>query len=180
MWLASSLPASFVGGLGSLGGAAMRTTAAMMGGATSAGNAVVGTTTSIVGNASKTVTQGINHLTPGVSVLAEGTTQAVAGGLSLVKNGQTAVKENISGLVNGEHAIAVGNLVPNIAKNAIPTVVDNTSAITGTAIGVTKAAVTENTTKLANVLDSVNPLRVIPRGSQDSQVCHSRMSRFLS
>jgi hypothetical protein len=171
IWLASSLPANFLGGLGTLGGVAIQTTAAMVGGATSAGNAVVGTATGIVGNASKTVAQGINHLNPGVAVLAEGTTQAVAGGLSLVKNGQTAVKENISNLITGEHAITKGNLVPDIAKNAIPMVVNNTSTIAGTAIGATKAAATENATKLASVLVSVNPLHIMSKGSQDSQVC---------
>jgi hypothetical protein len=161
IWLASSLPASFLGGLGSLGGAALKTTAAMVGDPAVVGNVVVGTTTGLVGN----VAEGIHHLNPGVSVLAEGTT--LGGGLSLVKNGQTVVKENISGLITGEHAITVGHLVPN----AIPTVVDNTSAIIGTAIDATKAAVTENATKLANVLESVKPLHINPKGSQVTQVC---------
>jgi X-X-X-Leu-X-X-Gly heptad repeat protein len=171
IWLASSLPANFLGGLGTLGGVAMQTTAVMVGGAASTGNVLVGTATGIVGNTSKTVTQGINHLNPGVAVLAEGTTQAVAGGLSLVTNSQTVVKENISHLITGELAITNGILVPDIAKNAIPSVVNNTSAITGAAIGATNAAVTENATKLANVLDSVSPLHFMPKGSQDSQVC---------
>ena len=198
IWLASSLPASFLGGLGALGGVAMQTTAFMAGGVASAGSALVGTTagiaggaasagsalvgtaTGIAGNASKTVAQGMSHLNPvnvatdathalsggakiaadratsittagvkGASALAGGTTQAVAGGLSLVKNG----------LNTGENGIALGNLVPNV--------VQNTSAITGNAVGATKAAVTENAAKVANVLGSVNPLN----RSQDSQVC---------
>ena len=80
-------------------------------------------------------------------------------------------------VVSGEHAISPGKLVPDIAKNAVHTVVDDTSAVTGTVIGVTKAAVTENTAKLAHVLDSVNPLplHIMSTGSKDSrsqaQVC---------
>jgi hypothetical protein len=55
--------------------------------------------------------------------------------------------------------------------------VDNTSAVTDTAIGTTKAAVTENTAKLAHVLDSVNPLHlhIMSTGSESkeaqAQVC---------
>ena len=54
---------------------------------------------------------------------------------------------------------------------------DNTSAVTDTATGATKAAVTENTAKLAHVLDSVNPLHlhVMSTGSESkdaqAQVC---------
>ncbi|KAF8486171.1 hypothetical protein DFH94DRAFT_172047 [Russula ochroleuca] len=202
IWLASSLPASFLSGFGALGGVAVQTTAVVAGGAASAGTALVGTTTGIVGNASEVAAQGINHLKPsvvvtdvthvlsggariatdqatsitaagvhGVAVLADGTTQAVVGGLSLV-NSPTAVKENISYLVTGEHTITPPHLVPDIAKDAIHTVVDNTSTITGSAVGATKVAVTENVTKLANVLDNVNPLHVniMSKGSQDSQV----------
>ena len=217
LWLASSLPASFLGGLGALGGVAMQTTAFMAGGvasaggalvgtasniaggaasagsalvgtasgiaggAASAGSAIVGSATGIAGNASKSVVQGISHLNPGIApsdvthalsggakkaadqatsittagvqgaaALANGTTNAVAGGLSLVKNG----------LSTGENGIAFGSLVPDIAQN--------TSAIAGTAVGATKSAVTESTAKLANVLDSVNPLHAL---SQDSKVC---------
>lgn len=109
----------------------------------------------------------------GVAVLADGTTQTVVGGLSLVKNSPTAVKENISHLVTGEHAITPAHLVPDIAKDAIHTVVDDTSIIAGTPVGVsTKAAVTENVTNLSNVLVNVNPLHVsiMPKGPQDSQV----------
>lgn len=207
MWLASSLPANFLGGFGAHGGVAMQTTTAVVGGAAGVGNAVVGTTSGIVGDVSKVATQGINHLKPDVvatdithvlsggtkivadqatsittvgvhrvAVIAEGSTQAVVGGLSVVKNSPTVVKENISQLVTGEHAItpAIQVLVPDIGNDAIHTVIDNTSTITGTAVtvGATKAAVTENVTKLANVLDNANPLRVsiMPDAPQDSQV----------
>jgi len=55
--------------------------------------------------------------------------------------------------------------------------VDNTDAVTGTAIGATKAAVAENTAKLAHVMDSVNPLHlhIMSTGSESkdaqAQVC---------
>ena len=54
---------------------------------------------------------------------------------------------------------------------------DNTDAVTGTAIGATKAAVAENTAKLAHVMDSVNPLHlhIMSTGSESkdaqAQVC---------
>ncbi|KAF8501721.1 hypothetical protein F5888DRAFT_1674750 [Russula emetica] len=155
----------------------MQTTAAMAGVAASSGNALVGTATGFVGNASKTVAQGINHLKPGVvatditQVLSDGSRIAVdhtTSITSLVKNGETAVIENISHLSSSEHAISPGHLVPDIAKNAVHTVVDNISAVTDTAIGTTKAAVTENTAKLAHVLDSVNPmhLHIMSTGSE--------------
>jgi hypothetical protein len=82
-------------------------------------------------------------------------------------------------VISGEHAISPGQLVPDIAKNAVHTVVDSTGAVTmtGTVIGATKAAVTENTAKLAHVLDSVNPLslHIMSTGSESkgaqAQVC---------
>ncbi len=198
IWLASSLPANFIGGLGALGGVALQTTATMVGGAATVGNTLVGTATGLVGNTSKTVAEGIGHLKPGVvateithvlsggaklasdqatsitsagshgaAVLAEGTSRAISGSLSLVNNSETAVKENISHLISGEHAISPGH----IAINAVHTLVDNTSA--DTTIGATKAVVTENTTKLAHGLDSVNPLHlhIMSTESQDAQVC---------
>lgn len=180
IWLASSLPTDFLGGLGALGGVAMRTTAVMAGGAASLGNALGGTATGFVGDASKTIAQGINHLKPGVvaaditHVLSDGPriaadhTTSIA---SLVKNGKTTVMEKTSHLISNEHVISSGHLVPDIAKKAAHTVVDNTSAVTNTAIGATKAAVTENTTKVAHVLDSVNPLHlhIISTGSDSSK-----------
>jgi len=161
VWLASSLPGDFLGGLGAIGGAAV-------------GNALVGTTTDIVGGAAKTVTTDIAHVLSGVpnvagqatslataglneaTALAAGATHAVAGGLSIVKDGQTAVAENIAHLVSGEHVIAPGNLVPDIAKGAI---------------GATQAAATESVAKVANVLESMNPLHlnVGPKESQAAQ-----------
>jgi hypothetical protein len=50
--------------------------------------------------------------------------------------------------------------------------VGNTNVITDSAVGATKAAVTENATKLAHVLDSANPLHlnIMPSGSQDARV----------
>ena len=172
-WLASSLPGNMLGGLGAIGGAAMQTTTALAGGAAAVGNAVVGTATGIVGNVTKTVTTDITHVLSGVpnvagqatslatagmngaTTLTTGATQAVAGGLSIVKDGQTAVAGNIAQLVSGEHAIAPGNLVPNIAKDAI---------------GVTQAAATENVAKVANALGSLNPLHIGPKESQAAQV----------
>lgn len=160
----------------------MQTTAAMAGIATSSGNALVGTATGFVDNASKTVAQGLNHLKPGVvatditHVLSDGTRIAADHATSitsLVKKGETTVTENISHLISSERAISPGHLVPDIAKRVVHTVVDNTSAISDSAIGTTKAAVTENTAKLSHVLDSVNPLHlhIVPSGSQDAQVC---------
>jgi hypothetical protein len=180
IWLASSLPTNFLGGLGALGGVATQTTAAVVGVAASS----VGTATGFVGNASKTVSrgQGINHLKPGVvatditHVLSDGSRVAADHATSitsLVKNGETAVIENVSHLISSEHTISPGHLVPDIAKDAVHTVVDNTSIITDSAVGATKAAVTENTTKLAHALDSANPLdlHIMPSGSQDARVC---------
>jgi hypothetical protein len=178
VWLASSLPTNFLGGLGALGGVAMQTTAAMAGVAASSGDALVGTATGFVGNASKTVAQGISHLKPGVvatditHVLSDGSRIAADHATSitsLVKNGETTVIENISHLIPSEHAISPGHLVPDIA---VHTVVDNTSAITDSAVGATKVAVAENAAKLAHALDSANPLHlhIIPIGSQDVQV----------
>jgi len=175
VWLASSLPGDLLGGLGAIGGAAMQTTAALAGGAAAVGNALVGTTTGIVGDAAKTVTTDIAHVLSGVpnvagqatslataglneaTALAAGATHAVAGGLSIVKDGQTAVAENIAHLVSGEHVIAPGNLVPDIAKGAI---------------GATQAAATESVAKVANVLESMNPLHlnIGPKESQAAQV----------
>jgi len=171
VWLASSLPGDLLGGLGAIGGAAMQTTAALAGGAAAVGNAVVGTATGIVGNVTKTVTTDITHVLSGVpnvagqatslataglngaTTLTAGATQAVAGGLSIVKDGQTAIAGNIAHLVSGEHVIAPGNLVPN-------------------AIGATQAAATENVAKVANALESLNPLHlnIGPKESQAAQV----------
>lgn len=169
IWLASSLPTNFFGGLGALGGVAMQTTAVMAGGAASLGNAFEGTATGFVGNASKSIAQGINHLKPGVvatdiaHVLSDGSRIAAdhaASITSLVKNGKTTVIENTSHLISNEHAISPEHLVPDITKKVVHTVVDNTSAVTNTAIGATKAAVAENTAKLAHVLDGVDPLHL--------------------
>lgn len=147
----------------------MQTTAAVAGGTASLGNAFVGTATGFVGSASETVAQGINHLKPSVvatditHVLSDGSKIAVnhaTSMTSLVKNGATSVTENISHLIPKEHAISPTHLVPDVAKNAVHTVVDKTGSVTNTAIGATKAAVTENTAKLAHALDSVNPLHL--------------------
>jgi hypothetical protein len=184
IWLASSLPTNFLGELGPLGGVAMQATAAMVGGAASLNNALVGNATGFLENASKTVAQGIGHLKPGVvateitHVLSDGsriTADQATSITHLVKNGETAVIDNISHLISSEPAISPGQLVPDIAKNAVHTMVDNTSAVTNTVTGATKAAVTENTAKLAHVLDSVNPLHIMSTGSQSkgaqAQVC---------
>lgn len=184
IWLASSLPTNFLGELGALGGVAMQATAAVVGGTASMNNALVGTATGLVGNASKAVAEGIDHLKPGVvamditHVLSDGSRIAVDQATSithLVKNGETAVMGNISHLISNESAISPGHLVPDIAKNAVHTMVDDTSAVTGTVIGVTQAAVTENTAKLAHVLESVNPLQLhtMSTGSESkgAQVC---------
>jgi hypothetical protein len=171
VWLASSLPGNFLGGLGAIGGAAMQTTTALAGGAAAVGNALVGTTTDIVGGAAKTVTtdialvlsevpnvagQATSLATAGlneVTALAAGSTQAVAGGLSIVKDGETAVAENLAHLVSGGNAIAPGNLVPNV-------------------IGATQAAATESVANVANVLGSINPLHlnIGPKESQAALV----------
>ena len=182
IWLASSLPTNFLGELGALGGVAVQATAAMAGGAATLGNALVGTTTDFVGNASKAVAGGIDHLKPGAiamditHVLSDGS-RIVADNAtsvtSLMKNGEIAVMDNMSHLISSEHAISPGHLVPDIAKNAAHTVVDNTRAITDSTVGATKVAVTENATKLAHALDSANPLHlyIMPSGSQDARVC---------
>jgi hypothetical protein len=181
IWLASSLPTNFLGELGALGGVAMQTTTTIVGGAASLNNALIGTATGFVENSSKTVAQGIGHLKPDVvatditHVLSDGSRIVADHTTSithLVKNGETAVIDNISHLISSEPATSPGHLVPDIAKNAqiVHTVVENTSVITGSAVGATKAAVTENATKLAQALDSANPLH-LHVGSQDAQVC---------
>ena len=177
VWLASSLPGNFLGGLGAIGGAAMQTTAALAGGAAAVGNALVGTTTGIVGGAA-TVTTDIAHVLSGVpnvagqatslataglneaTSLAAGATHAVAGGLSIVKDGQTAVAENLAHLVSGENAIAPVNLVPDV-------------------IGATQAAATESVAKVANVLGSINPLH-LNVGPKESQATHVRLPLVAS
>jgi hypothetical protein len=188
MWLASSLPTDFLGPLGALGGAAMKTTTAMAGGAAVVGNALVGTAAGLAGDTAKNVTQSIKLLKPGVvptdlahvlpggqgiagratsiatagmngaAGLAGGATQAVAGGLSIVKNGQTAVAENIAHLVSGDHAIAPEPVIPDIAKDAI---------------GATHTAVIEHATKFANALESANPLHanLMSKVSWKPQAC---------
>jgi hypothetical protein len=186
VWLASSLPTEFLGPLGAIGGVAMKTTTAMAGGAAVVSSALVGTATGLVGDTAKNMTQGINLLKPGVVAtdlahvlsegngivgqatsiatagrngaagLAGGATQAVAGSLSIVTNGRTAVAENITHLVSGDHAIAPGPLAPDIAKDAIRA---------------THTAAVEHATKFANALESVNPLHVnlIPQASLNPQ-----------
>jgi len=184
VWLASSLPTEFLGPLGAISGVAMKTTAAMVGGAAVVGNTLVGTATGLVGDTAKNVTQGIKipgvvptdlvHVLSGghgivgqatsiatagrngAAGLAGGATQAVAGSLSIVTNGQTAVAENIAHLVSGDHAIASGPLTPDIAKDAIKA---------------THTAAVEHATKFANALESVNPLHVnlIPQASLNPQ-----------
>ena len=86
--------------------------------------------------------------------------------------------------MSGEQAIFARepSLVPDIANGAIQTVICNTNATADAAmqlaanplagIGATPATATENVTKVANVLQSVNPLHfnIIPKGTQDSQV----------
>ncbi|KAI0279750.1 hypothetical protein BGY98DRAFT_403876 [Russula aff. rugulosa BPL654] len=189
IWLASSLPTNFLGGLGALGGVAMQTTAAMAGGAASLNNALEATT-GFVGNAATTVAQGISHLKPGVvvtditHVLSDGSrivTDHATSITSLVKNGETAVIENVSHLIPSEPAISSGHLVPDIAKNAVHTIVDNTSAVTEAVTGATKAAVTENTAKLVHVLDSINPLHphITSTGSTSKDAQAQGNRRFL-
>jgi hypothetical protein len=160
----------------------MQTTAAMAGGAASLNNALEATT-GFVGNAATTVAQGISHLKPGVvvtditHVLSDGSrivTDHATSITSLVKNGETAVIENVLHLIPSEPAISSGHLVPDIA---VHTIVDDTSAVTEAVTGATKAAVTENTAKLVHVLDSINPLHphIISTGSTSkdaqAQVC---------
>ena len=181
VWLASSLPGDFLGGLGAIGGVAMHATAALAGGAAAVGNALVGTAAGIVGEATKTVTTDITHVLSGIpnvagqatslttvglheaTVLAEGTTHAVAGGLSIIKGAETTVAENIAHLVSGEHAIAQGNLVPDIAKGAI---------------GTTQAA-TESVAKVAHALESINPLH-LNTGPKESQAAQVRLPSVAS
>jgi hypothetical protein len=175
VWLASSLPTDFLGPLGAISGVAMKTTTAMVGGAAVVGNTLVGTAAGLAGDTAKNMTQGIKLLKPGVvptdlthvlsgghgiigqatsittagrsgvAGLAGGATQAVAGSLSIMTNGQTAVTENIAHLVSGDHALAPGPLAPDIAKDAIRA---------------THTAAVEHATKFANALESVNPLHV--------------------
>ncbi|KAH9986253.1 hypothetical protein BJV77DRAFT_1029951 [Russula vinacea] len=110
----------------------------------------------------------------GVAVIADGTTQTVVGGLSLVKNSPTAVKENISHLVTGEHAITPAHLVPDIAKDAIHTVVGDTSIITGTPVGAsTKAAVTGETFQCPGQCKPVACQQYAQGAPGLSSTCHS-------
>ena len=181
VWLASSLPGNFLGGLGAIGGAAMQTTAALAGGAAAVGNAFVGTATGIVGGATKTVTTDIAHVLSGVpnvaghatslataglheaTALTAGATQVAAGGLSIVKDGSTAVAENIAHLVSGEHVIAPGNLIPNITKDAV---------------GATQAAA-GSVAKVANALEGINPLH-LNIGPKESQAAQVRLTSVVS
>jgi hypothetical protein len=156
IWLASSLPTSF-GGLGALGGVAMQTTAAMAGSATSLGNAFVGTATGLVDNTSKTVAEGINHLRP--DVVASDITHVLSRGANLASDQATSITSaglyGASILADGTNHAISGGLSP------------------GLLVPDTKAAMTENATKLANALESVNPLHlhITSTGSQDAQVC---------
>ncbi len=155
----------------------MQTTAAIAGSATSLGNAFVGTATGLASKTvaeginhlrPDVVASDITHVLSGgaklaseqatsitsasldrASVLADGTTHAISEGLSLVKGGETAVKENISHLISGEHVTSPGLLVSDV-----------------------KAAMTEKATKVAHALDSVNPLHLHQSTeSKDAQVC---------
>jgi len=182
IWLASSLPGDFLGGLGALGGVATHATAALVGGVATAGNALAGTATHIVGDAANTLSHlshGLHVPAPATSIasfgvngaasLAGGTTQVVAGGLSLVTDSHTAVAENLAHLVSGEHAIPTGGLFPHVGQGqgAIQGAVGNANAITAAVIGATQGTATENATKLVQALD---PLHIVSKGSQNSQV----------
>lgn len=166
VWLASSLPGNFLGGLGAMGGAAMQTTAALAGGAAAVGHAFVGTATGIVGGATKTVTTDIHHVLSGVpNVAGEATSLATAGlnEATALTAGATAVAENIAHLVSGEHVIAPGNLIPNITKDAA---------------GATQAAA-GSVAKVANALEGINPLH-LNIGSKESQAAQVRLTSVAS
>ncbi|KAI9460355.1 hypothetical protein F5148DRAFT_257601 [Russula earlei] len=87
IWLASSLPADFLGGLGALGGIATGTTVAIADGAAAAGHVLAGAV-HLVGDAANTVTHGVDILKPGV------------------------VSTNLAHLLSGEHTIPSGSLIP--------------------------------------------------------------------
>lgn len=179
IWLASSLPADFLGGLGAISGVAMQTTAAMAGGAAAVGDVLVGTTAGIVGDATKAVTQGINLLNSGV--IATDITQVLSGELRVAGqvtsiaaagvNGGAVLAESARQAVTG--GLSLVNDVPDIAKDAIQAVAGNTNSINGTTIRATQAAATENVKRITNALENVNPLHInfTPKGSQDSHVC---------
>jgi hypothetical protein len=124
-------------------------------------------------------TAGVN----GATMLAGGATKAVADSISLLGKGQTVVASNVTQPVSRQQDnITNGLPVPGVAKDAIQAAVGSTNAIAGAAIQsvtnpaaaieATQAAVAKNVTKLANVLEGVNPLqlKISSNGSQDSQV----------
>jgi len=110
--------------------------------------------------------------------VATNATTALAGGVTSAGNALAGTATHIvgdaantinhvsHGLVSGEHAIPTGGLLPHIGQgqDVIQGAVGNANAITGAVIGATQGAATE----LAHVLD---PLHIISKGSQDSQVC---------
>jgi hypothetical protein len=129
--------------------------------------------------ATSVATAGVN----GAAILAGGATKAVADNSSLLEKGPTVVANNVAQLVSGQQGDATnGPLVPDIAKDAIHTAVGSTTAIADAAIqsvtnpaaviGATQASVNKNVTKLASVLEGVNPLHVnsSPSESQDPHV----------
>lgn len=158
---------------------------ALVGGATAGASAVVGgvaglatnglsEAAGLMGGAANGITEGLSHIRSGELQVAENLShflseQGAAAGLA-----PTAAKDAIQATVGNTNALAqevlqatVGN-TSAVAKDAIQAAVGTTHALTDAAlqsvtnpvaaIGATQAAMTENATKLAHALDSVNPL----------------------
>lgn len=199
LWLASSLPASFLGGLGALGGVAMQTTAFMAGGvasaggalvgtasgiaggAASAGSALVGSATGIAGNASKTVAQGISHLNPGIA--PSDVTHALSGGVKKAADQATSITtagvQGAAALANGTTNAVAGGL--SLVKNGLNT------GENGIALGSLVPDIAQNTSAIAGtaigatksavtentakLANVLGSVNPLQARSQDSQVC---------
>ena len=185
-WL---LPQSMLGGLGALGGVAMGGTAAFASGATALMGGATAGASAVVGGVAGLATNGLS----GAAGLVGGATKGIAEGLSHIRSGELEVAQNMAHLLSEQGAAAhlaptdiiqatvenTNALTQEVLQETIQTAMGTTHALTDAAlqsvtnpvaaIGATQAAMTENATKLAHAMDSVNPLsNLIP--SADPQV----------
>ncbi|KAH9954278.1 hypothetical protein BC827DRAFT_1243595 [Russula dissimulans] len=196
IWLASSLPGDVLGGLSALGGVATHATEALVGGVSSVGNALAGTATHIVGDAANT----LSHLGDGLHAIPTG------GLFPHVGQGQDAIQGAVSnanaitGAVIGStqgvatelvHALDPLHLIskgsqdsqqkqPVSGAQAVSAAIQQ-AADPLAAIKATQAAATENATKIANALESVNPLHlnIALKGLQASPVPPNPIGNLL-
>ena len=183
-----------IGGVAMGGTAAFASGAtALMGGATAGASAVVGgvaglatnglsEAAGLVGGATKGIAEGLSHIRSGELEVAQNfahllAEQGAAAGLAPTDLVQATV-ENTNALAQEVLQATVGNTTA-VAKDAIEAAMGTTHALTDAAlqsvtnpvaaIGATQAAMTENVTKFAHALDSVNPLsNLLPTDPQVS------------